>query len=152
MVSTRPLISKSSSSCTNPLVTVLRIPLTIGVNVPLMLDSFFSSLAKSRYVYHFSLSFSFTQWLTETGKFIIRKILFVLFVCFFCFFVCLFLLFFFTITSSGRVSEIILYFCISKSCKSLCVSFSWTDFGLCIYHLLLLLFFLLLLSLLLFTH
>ena len=33
MVSTRPLISKSSSPCTDPLVTVPRAPITIGITV-----------------------------------------------------------------------------------------------------------------------
>ena len=41
MVSTRPLISKSSSHLTNPLLIVPRAPITIGITVTFMLDSFF---------------------------------------------------------------------------------------------------------------
>ena len=41
MVSTRPLISKSSSSCTNYLVTVASASITIGVTVTLMFHSLF---------------------------------------------------------------------------------------------------------------
>ena len=37
MVSTRILISKSSSSCTNPLVTVLYSPITIGIIVTIII-------------------------------------------------------------------------------------------------------------------
>ena len=40
MVSTRPLISKSSSPFTNPLVTVPRVPITIGITVTFMFQSF----------------------------------------------------------------------------------------------------------------
>ena len=40
---TCPLISKSSSSCTNPLVTVPRAPITIAITITFMLHSFFSS-------------------------------------------------------------------------------------------------------------
>ena len=40
MVSTRPLISKSPSSCTNPLATVQRAPITIRITVTFMFHSF----------------------------------------------------------------------------------------------------------------
>ena len=44
MVSTRPLISKSSGLCTNPLVIVPIVPITIGLTVTFMFHSFqFSS-------------------------------------------------------------------------------------------------------------
>ena len=39
--STRTVISKSSSPCTNPLVTVSKAPITIGIIVTFMFDSFF---------------------------------------------------------------------------------------------------------------
>ena len=67
MASTRPVISKSSSSCTKPLVTILRTRITIGiiVHVPLF---FFNSLARSRYLSFFSLSLNFTQRSTGTVK------------------------------------------------------------------------------------
>ena len=41
MVSTHPLISKSSSPCINPFVTVPRAPITIGITVAFMFHSFF---------------------------------------------------------------------------------------------------------------
>ena len=59
MVSTRPLISKSSNPCTNILVTVPGPPITSGIIVTLMYHCFFSSRARSRYLSFFSLSFSF---------------------------------------------------------------------------------------------
>ena len=40
MVSTRPLISKSTHPCTNPLVTVPSAPITIGITVTFMFQSF----------------------------------------------------------------------------------------------------------------
>ena len=40
MVSANLLISKSSSPCTNPLVTVPRAPITIGITVTFMFHSF----------------------------------------------------------------------------------------------------------------
>ena len=49
MVSTRPPTSKSSSPFNNPLFTVPKASITIGIIVTLMLHSFFNSLARSRY-------------------------------------------------------------------------------------------------------
>ena len=43
--------------------------------------------------------------------------------------------FFLNITRSGRLAEIKWSVCISKSQRTLCVLFSRTDSGLCIYHL-----------------
>ena len=48
LVSTRPLISKSSGPFTNPLVTVPRVPITIGITVTFTFHSFFNSLARFR--------------------------------------------------------------------------------------------------------
>ena len=56
MISSHPLISKSSCSCTNPLVTIPRAPITIGFTVIFMFHSFFNS--RSRYLYFISLSFN----------------------------------------------------------------------------------------------
>ena len=77
MVSTRPLISKSSTTCTNPLVTVPNAPITISITVIFMFHEvfFFSSLARSRYLSFFSLSFSFTFCSVRTAKFTIRQVL-----------------------------------------------------------------------------
>ena len=75
MVSTRPVISKSSSPCSNPLVTVPRAPITIGIIVIFMFYSFFNSLARSWYLSLFSLSFNFTLWSAGTAKSIIVHVL-----------------------------------------------------------------------------
>ena len=110
MVFTPLLISKSSSPCTNPLVTVPRVQITIGITVTF---SFFSSLARSRYLSFFSLSFNFTQWSSGTAKSIIRQVLF---------------FFLLTITWFGRLAEIRWSVSISKSYRILCVSFSRDGF------------------------
>ena len=57
--STRPLISKSSSPGTNPLVTVPDTPITIGITVTFMIQNIFISLPRSSYLPLFSLSFNF---------------------------------------------------------------------------------------------
>ena len=75
MVSTRPLISKSSSLSTNPLVTVPRAPITIGITVTFMFHSF-SVLKQGLSTYLFSFSFSFTQWSPGTAKSFIRLFFF----------------------------------------------------------------------------
>ena len=56
MVFTSPIIYKSSSPFTNHLVTVRRAPITIDFTVTFMFHSFFTSLARSRYL-HFFISF-----------------------------------------------------------------------------------------------
>ena len=76
MVSTRPLISKSSSSFNNPLVKVPNAPITIDIIVTFMFHSFFNSLARSRCLSFFSLSFSFILWSTGTAKSTILQVLF----------------------------------------------------------------------------
>ena len=76
MVSARPLISKSSSSGSNPLVTVPSAPITIDITATFMFHRFFSSLARYRYLSLFSLSYSFTQWPAGMAKFTIRQALF----------------------------------------------------------------------------
>ena len=119
MVSTRPIISKSSSPFMNPLVTVPRAPITIGITVTFMFYGFLSSLARSRYLSFFSLSFNFALWSAGTAKSTIRQVLSFLLI----------------ITWSGHLAEIRWSVCISKSQKNLCVSFSRIDSWLCIYHL-----------------
>ena len=127
-VSTRPLISKSSSLCTIPLVTVPSVSITVGTTVTFMFLSFFSSLARSWNLSLFSLSFSFALWSAGTAKSTIQQILSFLFFC-------LLFLVFFTITRSSRLAEIRWFVCIFKSHRILCISFSRMDSGVCIYHL-----------------
>ena len=121
MVSTRPLTSKSSSPFSNPLVTVSKAPITIDIIVTYMFHSFFNFLARSRYLSFFSHSFSFILWSAGTVKSTILQFLFFLLI----------------IIRSGLLAEIWWSVCMSKSHRSLCVLFSRTGAGLCIYHLLL---------------
>ena len=68
MVSTFLQIFKSSSPFKKPLVIIPRAPVTIGITVTFMFNSFlFSSLARSRYLSIFPLSFIFTQF-CQDGK------------------------------------------------------------------------------------
>ena len=118
MVSTRPPTSKSSSSFNNPLVTVPNAPITIGIIVTCMFHSFFNSLTRSKYLF-FSHSFSFILWSARTAKSTISQGLFFLLI----------------IIRFGLLAEIRWSVCMSKSHGSLCVLFSRTAAGLCIYHL-----------------
>ena len=68
MVSTRPPTSKSSRPFNNPLVTVPKAPITIGIIVTFIFHSCFNSLARSRYLSLFSQSFSFILWSAGTAK------------------------------------------------------------------------------------
>ena len=70
IVSTRPPTSKSPRPFNNPLV--------IGTIVTFMFHSFFNSLARSRYLSFFSLSFRFILWSTGTAKSTTLQILFFL--------------------------------------------------------------------------
>ena len=62
MVSTRPLISKFSSPCTNPLVTE---PITIGITVTFIFHIFFYSLAKVQALIPFFVVFQFYSVLIQ---------------------------------------------------------------------------------------
>ena len=72
-VSTRPPTSKSSSPFCNPLVTVPKTPITIGIIVSYMFHSFFNSRARLRYLSFFSHSLSFILW---SAKSTILRVLF----------------------------------------------------------------------------
>ena len=87
-----------------------------------MFHSFFSSLARSRYLSFFSLSFSFIQWSAGTAKSTVLHVLFFFFLL--------------IIMRSGLLAGIRWPVCMLKSHRSLCVAFSRTGAGLCIYHLL----------------
>ena len=68
IVSVRPPISKSSRPFNNPLVIVPKAPIAIGTTVTFMFHSFFSSLARSRYLSFFSLPFRFILWSAGIAK------------------------------------------------------------------------------------
>ena len=120
MVSTRPPTSRSSSTFSNPLVTVPKALITIGIIVTCMFHSFFSSLAKVEVL---MLLFTFLQFYSVVSRdskvdnFVIS------------------LFFLLIIIKSGVLAEIRLSVCMSESHRSLCVLFSRTGAGLCIYHL-----------------
>ena len=78
MVSTNPLISNSSSLCTNLFVTGPWTLFTIGITVTFMSHSFFQFPERSRYQSFFSFSFNLTLWSSGTAK---SKILQVSFSC-----------------------------------------------------------------------
>ena len=80
---------------------------------------FFKSLVSSKYLSLFSYSFNFTLWSAGSTKSTILQVFSFLLI----------------IIRSGRLAQIRWSVCISKLQSSLCVSFSRTDSGLCIYHL-----------------
>ena len=123
IIFTCALISKSSGPCINPLLTVPNALITYGITITFLFHSFYSSPARSRYLSLFLLSFSFNLWSAGTTKFTIRQVFF------------FFFFFLLTNTRSGSLAEIRWSVFISKSERILCVSFSRTDSGLCIYHL-----------------
>ena len=85
IVSTRPPTSKSPSPFNNSLFPVPKAQITIDIIVTFMFNSFFNSLARSRYLSFFSHSFSFILWSAGTAKSTILQILFFCFFVLFCF-------------------------------------------------------------------
>ena len=67
MVSTRPPTSKSSSPFSNPLVTIPKVPITIGIIVTLMFHSFSNSLARSG-TYPYFTFFQFYSVVSRDSK------------------------------------------------------------------------------------
>ena len=63
---------------TTPLVTVSRAPITIGITVTYVFDSFFQFYNKVQVLSFLSISFNFTLWLASTAKYTIRQILLLL--------------------------------------------------------------------------
>ena len=120
------LISCSSSLFSRPLETVPRAP-AIGITVTFMFHSFFSSLARSKYLFIFLFSFIFILWSAGMAKSTRWQ-------AFFFFFFFFFLVLLINIWS-GLLADIGWFICISKSLWILWISFSRTDFNLCIYHL-----------------
>ena len=123
MVSTRSIISKFSSPYTNPLVTAPRVPITIGIRVTFTFHSFFNSLAKVKGLISLFTFFQFYFVVRQYSKVHNSASIFFLFFNFL------------IIIRSGRLAEIWWSVCISKSLRSFGFSFSWTNSGLCIYHL-----------------
>ena len=69
MVSPRSTTSKSSCPFSNPLVSVPKAPITIGIIVTGMFHSFFNSLVRSMYISFFSHSFKFILWSAGRAKY-----------------------------------------------------------------------------------
>ena len=108
MVSTRPLISKSSSPFINPLMAVPRAPITIGIIVLFMLHSFFQFPCKVQVLIILFVFFQFYSVINRDSK--VRNSAGSLF---------LLLIF----IRSGPLVEIRWSVCISKSHRNLCVSY-----------------------------
>ena len=121
MVATRSLISKSSCPFSNPFVTVPKAPLTIGIIVTFMYHVF-SILEQGRSTYP-SFHILSVLFCGQPGQ---KSQQF----CRFSFFFLLLI-----ILRSGLLAEIRWSVCMSKFHRSVCVSFSRTGTGLCIYHL-----------------
>ena len=68
MIFILPLISCSPSLFSRPLRTIPNAPTTIGITVTFIFLSFFSFLAKSKYLLIVSFSFIFILFSTETTK------------------------------------------------------------------------------------
>ena len=116
IVSIRLPTFKSFRPFNNPLVIVPNAPITIGTIVTFMFRNFFNSLARSRCLSFFLLSFRFILWSAGPAKSTILQTLF-----FFFFFFFFFLLF--IILRSGLLAGISWSVCMLKSHRSLCESF-----------------------------
>ena len=120
MVSTSPPTSKSSSPFSNPLVTVPNTPITIGIFVTCMFHSFCNSLTRSRYLSFFNILLVLFSGQPGQQSRLFCKISF----------------FSLIIIKSGFLAKIRWSVCMLKFHRSLCLAFSRTGAGLCIYHLL----------------
>ena len=120
MVITCHLISKSSRPFNNPLVTAPKATITIGVIVTFTFRIFFKFPWKVEVLILLFTSFQFYSMVSRHSK--VHNFANSLF-------------FLLIIKKSGRRAEIRWSICMSKSHRSLCVSFSRTDSVLCIYHL-----------------
>ena len=114
-------LTKSSRPFNNPLVTVPKAPITIGTIVTFMFHSFFQFSCKVEVFILLSTFFQFYSVVSRDSKVDNLQILFFFFLV--------------IIIRSGLLAEFRGSVCLSKCHRSLCVSFSRTDAGLCIYHL-----------------
>ena len=105
MVSTHPPSSKSSNPWHNPLVTIPKAPITIGIIVTFMFHSLFNSLTRSKYLSYFSHFFRFIVLSAGTAKSTVLQILFFFFLV--------------IIIRFGLLAEIRWSVCMSKSHRSL---------------------------------
>ena len=119
MVSTRPPTFKSSSPFNNPLVTVPKAPIPIGIIVTFMFHSF--SIPLQGWGTYPSFHILSVLFCGEEGQQSLQY--------------CKFSFFLLIIIRSGFLAEIRWSVWMSKSHRSLCVSISRTDARLCIYHL-----------------
>ena len=114
------LIAKSSNPLNNPTVSVPRAPIIIGINVTSMFHCFFDLLASSK---HLSLLLTFFQFYSvvslDCKVHNFASSLFFLLI----------------IIRSDRLAMIRWSVCMLKSYRSLCISFSRTTSGLCMYYL-----------------
>ena len=94
MISIHPLIFKSSSPCTNLLLTVPGAPIAIGIVVTFIFNGFFQFFSKVCVLISLLLSFSFTLWSAVTAMSAIQQVLFSLVFFFFFFLLDCFILFF----------------------------------------------------------
>ena len=117
MFSSCSLISEFSYPFTNSLVTVPKAHNTIAVIIFFVFDVFFLSLARSRYLLLFLLSFRLTLWSERMVKPTIRHVHSLL-----------------TFTRSGRL-VMIRWSVLSQNPRETCVSNSLGDSGLCIFYL-----------------
>ena len=114
MVSTRLPTSKSSSPFSNPLVTVPKAPITIGIILTFMFHVFFSIPLKGQVLILLFTFFQFYSVVNQDSKVdnFANSLFFLL-----------------IIIRFGRLAEIRWSVCLSKSYWSLFVSFSRTDAG-----------------------
>ena len=117
MVSTRPLISNSSSYSTTPLVTVPSAPITIGIIATFMFHNFVQFSCKVPALISLFAFLQFYPVVSWNCK--VCRSSFLL-----------------TITSCGRLDRIRWSVCTSKPLRVLYASLSWTGSWLCIYHVL----------------
>ena len=121
MVSSRPFISKFSSPCTTPLMTVPKASITIAITV--MFNSFFQLPSKVEVFIFLFAVFQFYSVFCRDSKVHNSASSFFFF----------FFFFLLTITTSGRLAENTRSVCISKSQSILCVSFPRTNSVLCVW-------------------
>ena len=119
MVSTRPLIYKSSSPVDNRFVTLPKAPITIGITVTFMFHIFLQFPSKAQVLVFLFVFFQFYSVASRDSKdHNFPRVFFLLLLIF---------------IWSGRLTEIRGSVCMSKSHRSLCLPFSRTDAGFCIY-------------------